>query len=147
MSFIASLMILSGCSSLNLKDNISDVAGVTTAVVLTPVVGTPISIPAGIGVSAAVNSVTQEEPSVEIEKVTNVHQEEVAKAQVQADLIESLGMQGIIGAGAVFLIWTLLTWFIGARRARPEEYRFSAQRDELQRVVEAQSRMIAKMKE
>ena len=141
MSFVA------GCSSLNLKDNVSDVAGVATAVTLTSIgVPTPIALPAGVSASVAVNTVTQPE-EIALAEVTNEHQAEVAETQIKTEAFKSIAIEGIIGAGVIFLLWTWLTWYLGARRARPQERVLAAERDESKRLVETLVKQVAKMKE
>ena len=120
---VVALLLLSGCSANQLRDNISDATGVTAGVVATAVTGNPlVGAAVGGGTSVAVNTVTQPEV-VDIAQVTNVHQEEVAEAQIQADLIESLGTKGILGVIGGFIIYTLLTWFIGRITPRRSEIR------------------------
>ena len=135
---LSSCLIMTGCSSLNLKDNLSDVGatGATLGCAVLTGGNVPLCATVGVGTGVTINTVTGEPEGVDLAQVTNVHQEEVAKAQVKADTVESLGEYGIVGAIAAFIFYTIFTWWIGARRKRPEEYAAEAKAYEMERLVE-----------
>ena len=142
------MVILTGCSSTLLRDSISDVGTATATIGCSVLSGgnVPACLAVGGGTGIVINTVTGEPEGVDIAKVSNEHQVEAIKAETKANTIESLGTKGIIGAIVGLLLWTILTWYLGVRRKRPEEYAQEAKASELARLVEKQSGMIAEMK-
>ena len=147
---ISTLLLLSGCKTLTsvVRELPSDIAGPTVAVGTVALgAAAPLAVVSGIAASAVVETLEPKDEGVNLAEVTNVHAQEVAEAQIQADLIESLGTQGIIGAIGALVVYTLLTWWLGARRARPEEYAAKAKASELETMVEKLTQRVASMRE
>ena len=122
------LLLLPGCATLQdqVRDNLSDGVGVATTAAITAVTGNPIvGATVGGGASVVVNTVTQpeEQPRVEIQEITNVHQAKAVEVQAIADAAESLGRTGIYTIGGVILAFPFVSWLIGRLTPRRSEIR------------------------
>ena len=132
------MVILTGCSSLNLRDNLSDVGATGATIGCSILTGgnVPLCATVGVGTGVTINTVTGEPEEIKLEQVTNVHQEEVAKTSLWTEAVKSLGIYGTIGAIVFFGILPIITGWLGVRRPRREEHEAKAQRDIYQRMVE-----------